>query len=392
MPSPTGPRRRRGIRAALITGAAVVVLVVGVVLILPGVLADPGAAPDTTVEKASVADQTATVTLSGTLAPREQANAAFAVPGTVAGISVKVGDKVDKGDSLASLEETDLRNAVTLAEANVAAAAAQARSVRDTDGATSAQIVAADAQVDAVQASLTSAQQRLADATLRSPLTGVVAEVSLEVGDQVSGSAAATAGTAGSLPAGVDLSGFGSTADTPASGTAASRIVVIEPDAWTLEATVGTADLPFLAPGQEATVTPTGTNQQISAVVGSVGIVATQSTGGAASFPVNLTITGDDAELFTGSDADAVVITAVVPDVLTVPTEAITYDGETATVLRPDGSVTDVTVGRRYGDRQEILSGLAAGDEVLVPVGAAVLVPSGPGPFGPADPSPSARR
>lgn len=382
----SSPRRRRWTRprivgVALVAALAVVAVIAGVALLLP----PPDSEPTTEVMRATRADQTTAVAVSGTLAPRDLANASFAVPGTVASIAVNVGDEVSAGATLATLNDTELANAVALAEANLTAARAQAQTIRDTDGATSAQISAAEAQISAMQANVTSARGRHDDATLTSPLTGVVAEVTLSIGDQVSGATGTSLGSGGPLP-GIDIPGLSGGSLGGSSGSSATvgsgHIVIIKPDAWTLEATVGTADLPTIAPGQEAIVTPTGTSLEVSAVVDTVGIVASQDSGGAARFPVNLSITDPEVDLFTGSDADAVILSKVVPDVLTIPAAAITYADETATVQRPDGSTVEITAGRRFGDRQEVLSGISEGDEVLVPRGTVVTgVPRGP--FGP---------
>ena len=358
--------------------------------------------------RASRTDETTTVSVAGVLAPQQQANVSFAVPGTVRTIDVKVGDRVVADQPLATIEDRDLRNAVSLAQAQAAAARAQLQTVRDAARATSAQVAAARAAVESADASVTQARSRLADAQLASPLTGVIAAINIEVGDQVSG--------AGSLPTGGSLSGIpglsgmpgfsglsgltgGSTAGGGSAATGAN-IVVVVPDAWRLEAEVGTADLPQLAPGQGAVVTPTGTSQHITAVVDTVGIVATAASGQAATFPVTLRVTDPSATLFSGSNADAVITTGTVRGVLTVPGEAIWITDGKPTVRQPRGAtvtVVPVETGRRFGDRIEVTSGLTEGDEVLARRSVVVTPPARPQ-FGPGgtivspDPTPSPAR
>lgn len=341
--------------------------------------------------KVTRSTETTRVSLSGTLAPQQQAHVSFAVPGTVQSVGVRVGDAVVTGQSLAQLDERDLRNAVALAQANLTAARASRQAVREANAASSAQLAAVDAQVSSAQANLDDAQKRLSDASLTSPLTGVVAQVNVEVGDQVSGSGAASGGLAGlagmsglsGMPGMSGLSGLtGSSGSAGATGSGPNILVVV-PDSWQLEATVGTADLPSLESGQPAVVTPTGTAMQVEAVVDTIGIVATSQGGGTATFPVTLTITQRGVPLFTGASADAVVTTGTYANVLTLPIEAVNTTGEKATVDRPTGGKTTVTTGRTFGGRVEILSGLQVGDEVLAPLG---LVASAPPPlpqFGP---------
>jgi sulfate adenylyltransferase subunit 1 (EFTu-like GTPase family) len=168
--------------------------------------------------------------------------------------------------------------------------------------------------------------------------------------------------------------------------------VILVPDAWQLDATVGTVDVASLKAGQSAVVTPKGTETHVSGTVDSVGIVASGAAGQAATFPVTIKVNDTTSRLFAGSSADAVVTTETVENVLTLPGNALSYDGNTAQVRVPDGStegrLVTVTTGRQFGDRTEIVSGLAVGDEVLSPVGTAVSAPP-TNPFAPSTPSPS---
>ena len=395
------PERKPWSRRRWVALAGLALLVVALIAGL--VIWNADKAPDepgTEVVRATRSDQTTTVSLAGVLAPQQQANASFAVPGTVESILVKVGDTVAADQQLAALGERDLRNALSLAEAQAAAARAQLQTIRDADQASSAQVAAARAGVESADAGVTQARDRLADAVLTTPLAGVVAEVNIAVGDQVSGTGSLPNG--GSLPAGLPglpsgLSGMTGLAPSGGQGGGASgaNIVVVVPDAWKLEAAVGTADLPQLQPGQPAIVTPTGTSQHVAATVDTVGIVATSASGQAATFPITLRITEPGATLFSGANADAVVTTGTARDVLTVPAEAIWIVDGRATVRRPNGEVVDVTTGRRFGELLEVTDGLAEGEEVLARRSLVVTAPARPQ-FGPngtiASPDPTPAR
>lgn len=378
------PRRRRWLVGAAI---AVVAALVVTAFLLTRPRDDDQVAWD--VVTAARSTQVSTVSLAGTIAPRTRANVSFRVPGTVERIAVKVGDKVAAGGVLATVDPVDLRAAVALAEAQASAARAQLSTVVDTDGATDAQIAAAQAQVRSADAGLTNARNRLADARLTSPISGTVAQVAVDVGDQVTGSGASapTGGSFGGLDLG-SLTGGGSSA--PASG---AHVVVIATDAWQMEAGVGTADLPGLRAGQEAVVTPTGTSAVLAATVDTVGIAASSNAGATATFPVTLAIEEDSEPLFAGASADAVVTTGTYPDVLTVPVTAVTTtDGRSTVRLLRSGQVTEheVTIGRRFDSVVEVTDGLTAGDEVQVPRAQVITQPT-PNRFGPpADPQPTA--
>lgn len=378
------PRRRRWLVGAAI---AVVAALVVTAFLLTRPRDDDDVAWD--IVTAARSTQVSTVSLAGTIAPRTRANVSFRVPGTVERIAVKVGDKVAAGGVLATVDPVDLRAAVALAEAQASAARAQLSTVVDTDGATDAQIAAAQAQVRSADAGLTNARNRLADARLTSPISGTVAQVAVDVGDQVTGSGASApaGGSFGGLDLG-SLTGGGSSA--PASG---AHVVVIATDAWQMEAGVGTADLPGLRAGQEAVVTPTGTSAVLAATVDTVGIAASSNAGATATFPVTLAIEEDSEPLFAGASADAVVTTGTYPDVLTVPVTAVTTtDGRSTVRLLRSGQVTEheVTIGRRFDSVVEVTDGLTAGDEVQVPRAQVITQPT-PNRFGPpADPQPTA--
>ncbi len=378
------PRRRRWLVGAAI---AVVAALVVTAFLLTRPRDDDEVAWD--IVTAARSTQVSTVSLAGTIAPRTRANVSFRVPGTVERIAVKVGDKVAAGGVLATVDPVDLRAAVALAEAQASAARAQLSTVVDTDGATDAQIAAAQAQVRSADAGLTNARNRLADARLTSPISGTVAQVAVDVGDQVTGSGASApaGGSFGGLDLG-SLTGGGSSA--PASG---AHVVVIATDAWQMEAGVGTADLPGLRAGQEAVVTPTGTSAVLAATVDTVGIAASSNAGATATFPVTLAIEEDSEPLFAGASADAVVTTGTYPDVLTVPVTAVTTtDGRSTVRLLRSGQVTEheVTIGRRFDSVVEVTDGLTAGDELQVPRAQVITQPT-PNRFGPpADPQPTA--
>ena len=344
------------------------------------------------IVRATRSTQVSTVSLAGTIAPRTRANVTFRVPGTVERIAVKVGDTVTAGEVLATVDPVDLEAAVALTEAQASAARAQLSTVLDTDGATDAQVAAAQAQVRSADAGVTNARNRLADARLTSPIDGTVAQVAIAVGDQVSGSGGSASG-GGSL-GGLDLGSL--TGGTSASsGATGAHVVIISTDGWQMDAGVGTADLPGLKAGQTARVTPTGTSSVLDARVDTVGIAATSTSGATATFPITLTIEDDSVPLFSGASADAVVTVGTYPDVLTVPVTAVTTsDGRSTVRLVRAGAVSDheVTIGRRFDSNVEVTSGLTAGDEVQVPRAQVITEPTANrfGPPGDSEPTESA--
>jgi HlyD family secretion protein len=113
--------------------------------------------------------QTATVTVgdlsitadgTGVLVPSTQVDLAFSTDGTVEELSVEVGDKVQAGDVLASIDDTDARKAVADAELGAVQAEAALEDARDTASLEQA-VAQAEFQVAQAEANLETAQSDL---------------------------------------------------------------------------------------------------------------------------------------------------------------------------------------------------------------------------------------
>jgi len=319
--------------------------------------------PAYTLVRASTGTVQQTVSAAGTIEPAQRADLSFPVPGTVNSVSAAVGAKIAKGTVLATIDSSSLQVAVTAASASVTAAQQQVSSVT---GSSAAQVAAATAQLAADNASLTQARSELAGATLTAPFAGTIAAVGVQPGDPVgaAGSSAARTGAAapiGGAPAG----GTSSAAGAPA----AQSITVITTDAWVVQASVSSADLPQLRKGLQATITPTGSSARVFGTIASVGVEASSSAGGTAMFPVVIDVTGNPSGLYAGGSADVVLIVKQVTDVLSVPTRSLHTEGGATVVYRQVGGkrvTTPVGVGTAVGPTTQITSGLHDGDQVEV--------------------------
>jgi RND family efflux transporter MFP subunit len=338
----------KGIRSTII-GIAVALVAVGGVGAWAVLRSTSANTTTATLVDATTSTIRQSVSATGVIQPARRADLSFAVSGTVTSLPVAAGDPVKVGAILATVDSAGLRAAVTLAEANVTATQTQLTAQQDA-GSSAVQIASTRAQLAAVQGRLTDARTALAAATMTSPIAGTVAQVNIAGGDKVGGASGA------------------SVASGTSSSTSKAQIVVISTTSWVVEASVASADLPQLKKGLQAEITPTGSTAKLFGTVKSVGIVASSSSSGSASFPVTIAVTGSPTGLYAGGAAAVSIIVKQVENVLTVPTSALhTEDGKTVVHQTTNGAQvsTPVTVGATYGAATQILSGLKSGDKVV---------------------------
>lgn len=142
-------------------------------------------------------------TFVGTVQPRVATDLAFRVGGRIQSRPVNVGDVVDKGETLAALDTTDLQLAVRSAEADLASArsqlsqaaseAARQQVLAQSDNVSKATLETAQLQRQSAQANfaraqsaLNKAQDQLGYAQITAGYAGVVTSTSHDVGEVVS--------------------------------------------------------------------------------------------------------------------------------------------------------------------------------------------------------------
>jgi len=204
------------------------------------------ASPVYLTRSAYIGNLTVTVPATGTIVPARSYNLNFRISGQLAAIDVQVGQQVQAGQVLASLDTTQLQDMVAQAQAQVNSAQAvlaaaqtvandqeslynasvnSAAATCDTDDTnladdTSAvqscvdkiqaqaqvardqaqqQLAQAQGALSTAQAALKTAQDNLAAATLTAPASGTVAAINGSVGQYVSPSTPATGGTVAPL-------------------------------------------------------------------------------------------------------------------------------------------------------------------------------------------------
>lgn len=351
----------------------------------------------------------ATVTASGNIRARQSADISSDVSGRIVELVVDEGDRVQEGQLLLRLDQTQFRAAVGRAEAGLSQARAQAAQQRASfqqaqreyrrisrlwsrdsalvshqqhdDAETSMQVAqslleAAQHGVEQAQAALEEAEDRLAKTTIRAPISGTVTRLNVELGETV---VVGTMNNPGSL-------------------------ILTVSDLSVVEAVMemDETDVPEIALGDSAVVELDAyPNREFSGRVTKIGSSAIRppdsfsGTGQTATidFEVVITLDAPPAEIRPDLSASADIITAVREDALSVPIIALTVRdreevvealGDSVTIPRSLGEdrasqdvegvfvvregtarFTPVEVGIAGQEHFEILSGLEVGDTVV---------------------------
>lgn len=293
---------------------------------------------DTTIE--------ATIDADGVAAPIEQATVSTKLMGTVVEALVREGDKVVRGQPLVRIDARDVEAkhaqataAVAAAEAGQGLALAQARRMR----ALLADSAAPKAALDAAESAL---QQ--ADASVRAARA-----MTMEV-DAVRDYAVVRAPFDGTVTKRfVDVGAF----------AAPGMPLMLVQDASRLRVTVSTSPSAASVLKRGATVHATIDGQDVT---GTVEGVVPSSVGGV--YTVNAIVANKGGLLPSGASA-TLQIPAGTRRALFVPAAAVVRDGDITSVRVSRNGLVDlrwVKTGAVRGAQIEILSGVSAGEQVLV--------------------------
>jgi macrolide-specific efflux system membrane fusion protein len=310
----------------------------------------------TSLVAAAVNTITSTVSASGTIEPAHEADLDFAVTGRVTKVEVKAGDAVTKDQRLATVSRAALAASKAAAAATVTAAADKVAS--DTSATSATQVASDDAALKAARSALHSAKTSLADAALRATISGTVTSVDLTVGQQVSGGSSSTGGAADST----------ADASSSPSSTSDSQVVVQSAKSFVVDATVDDTEISEVQKSQTVAITPAGATSPVTGTVTSVSSVPTSSSG-VVTFPIVVKVSGHPTGVYSGASATLSITTKKAIRALEIPTLAVHYNGSKATVQvnNGGGAVTrSITVGTTYGLETQVLSGISAGDKVVV--------------------------
>jgi len=371
-------------------------------------------------------DVTTTVAASGVVEAIDQRSVSFRQIGELASIEVSVGDVVNEGDVLATLDTSALDAALVQARSALGAARGGITTAAQAEANAQAGINSADAALtraeqavkaardlsreqrdnanrdlavaqanrdaaeltmqaaregkgqatlalQAAQASFDQAEKAVEEATLLAPISGTVISIASKVGEQI-GSTSLAGGVGGGFMVIADLSAF------------------------VVKADFAEADVVGIEEGQEVSVTfdaiPGGgvTGKVIEA--GLFGGVD-PSGGRLTTYEVTISLPNPPQGLRVGMTAQASITTESRSDVLAAPVTALVErDGATfVQVLGADGTIAfvEVTVGIQGGYWIEITSGLSGGERVVTGASGDIPVVGGGG-FGPPEGTPGGDR
>jgi HlyD family secretion protein len=350
-----------------LAGALAIILLL--LLVLSGLFGG-SAKPQYATEPVRRTDLTVTVSATGNLAPTNQVQVGSEQSGLIEAVYVDNNDRVTKGQPLARLDPSRLRDTLVQAQASLAAAQAQvaqfeAAAVKansdlarmeevsrisggkvpaktELDNAraqarqSAAQVRSGNAQVVEARAQVATARTNLSKATIYSPVNGVVLSRNVDPGQTVAASFQA-----------------------PVLFTIAEDLSQMK-----LEVKVDEADVGQVKAGQPATFTVDAyPGRRFQAVIQRVDVGANASEGSTASssassnvvsYTAVLAVRNPDLALRPGMTATAEIVTSEKQDVLVVPNAALRFTPMNG-AAQQRSSVTSVLIPRprRVGTRSQ---------------------------------------
>lgn len=241
-------------------------------------------------------------------------------------------------------------------------------------------VATAEAKLRQARLSVKSARQEVRETALRAPISGTIASVSGSVGETVSGEGSAGGGGSGSESGsggggGGGLGGIGATessSGSSGSGSSSAFIVLSQLGRLKMEVSFSESDIGKVKVGQPATVSVSSMEgTELAGRVTKVDVLPSEgSSSGVVEYPATITVTQSAKGVRAGMSASAEVVVEQVSGAVSVSSEAITSGpgGGSVTVLE-DGKEVErsVTTGLKGDETTQVLSGLKAGETVVLP-------------------------
>jgi multidrug efflux pump subunit AcrA (membrane-fusion protein) len=228
------------------------------------------------------------------------------------------------------------------------------------------------AELTQLEQAVTDARATVDATVLRAPMDGTIASVGATVGETVSGggsttssASAASSSSSSSSSGGAGGAGGGSSSGSASSGSGFISLVNLH--AMDLVVPFSESDIGQLRAGQPATVTVSAlSDKQLAAHVVAIATLSTTSNS-VVSYEVTFRLDQLASGLKAGMTATARVVVKQVSNAVNVTSSAIS--GGTVTLLKNGKHVsTPVTTGVVGDSTTQLLSGVKAGDQVVVTI------------------------
>jgi RND family efflux transporter MFP subunit len=342
----------------------VCLIVIGIVL---GVVLTRGTSPQSTMTTVNVTrgDIVKTVLVDGNLEMPNKAYLSFGTIGTVTEVLVSQGDNVTKDEVLARLDAPSLESSVEMAELQVEIAENQVKAARAQyeiaqtnldEGVLGQSEDVLEQQVDMAKASwetaklnleiaelnLESAKLNLDKAIIVAPFDGVVTDITITEGEEISTATLAT----------------------PA-------ISLVDNSEMEMRGFIDEIDVAMVKVGQAANITLDALPDE--EIKGSVAFISLVSTirAGVVSYETTITLENPVAGLRDGMSATAEVIIERRDNVLLIPNRAIretSKNPKVVVLVDKQEEEREITLGLSDGINTEVLSGLEEGERVVLPI------------------------
>lgn len=199
-------------------------------------------------------------------------------------------------------------------------------------------LASARAQLTSAAINVDKAKYNVEQATLISPIDGVVSALNYKQGDIILGDS-----------------------------TAKTMATIINNDTLFIEVNIEEADISKLKVGEKAVATFDAVDGvTLNGEVSFISLTSTTSSNGIVTYLVRVILTKPtDSPIREGMTANVEFITAEAPNVLSVPVAAVRNVGGKPSVEMANGQITNVTTGFTDGKNVEIISGLNEGDAIV---------------------------
>lgn len=293
-----------------------------------------------TTETATKGNLVRTVSITGTVMPPNEADLSFQLSGQIESLLVGVGDRVEAGQKIATIDKGTLGSQLAQAQYDVSVQKKTLINMeRRSDTYNYFQKQAQRDVIKKYEEAVNAIVKNINDTALYSPISGTVVKKNAEVGETaVANSAILTVASDGDLK---------------------------------LEANVPESDIADVALGQKAKISPDAfpTGDTLEAAVNEIE-PASNVVQDVVYYKIKLVFPSQDERLKIGMSADVDINTGEKDGVVMIPFRAIKNDGDQkyVEILQPDNTTKRASIQTGFmGDdgMVEITSGLSGGENVV---------------------------